>query len=114
MRRPTADGGKLGVFAANGLLRSVLTVERRKGLRGQLRPFLAGMRTLPLCGVLLCALCLKHQFWCAIRIDDVPATSQGLLRKKWSMRQMETSDTHGNLFYSKGDRFHMCSRSGTL
>ena len=21
---------------------------------------------------------------------------------------METSDTHGNLFYSKGDRFHMC------
>ena len=21
---------------------------------------------------------------------------------------METSDAHGNLFYSKGDRFHMC------
>ena len=44
----------------------------------------------------------------SMRIDDVPATSQGLLRKKWSLRQTETSDAHGNLFYSKGDRFHMC------
>ena len=39
----------------------------------------------------------------SMRIDNVPPTSQGLLRS-----QMETSDTHGNLFYSKGDRFHMC------
>ena len=34
----------------------------------------------------------------SMRIDDVPATSQGLLREKWSLRQMETSDAHGNLF----------------
>ena len=52
VRRSTGDGGKLGVFAANALLRPVLTVERRKGLQNQLRPFLAVMRTLPLCGVL--------------------------------------------------------------
>ena len=44
----------------------------------------------------------------SMRIDDVPATSQGLLRQKWSLRQTETSDTHGNPFCSKGDRFHMC------
>ena len=44
----------------------------------------------------------------SMRIDDVPSNSQGLLRKKWSLRQMETNDAHGNLFYSKGDRFHMC------
>ena len=42
MRRPTGDGGKLGVFAANAQLGPVLTVERRKGLRGQLRPFSRG------------------------------------------------------------------------
>ena len=44
----------------------------------------------------------------SMHIDDVAVTSQGLLREKWSLRQMETSDAHGNLFYSKGDRFHMC------
>ena len=44
----------------------------------------------------------------SMHIDDVPATSQGLLREKWSLRQMETSDAHGNLLHSKGDRFHMC------
>ena len=44
----------------------------------------------------------------SMHIDDVPATSQGLLREKWSLRQMETSVAHGNLLHSKGDRFHMC------
>ena len=44
----------------------------------------------------------------SMHIDDVLSTSPGLLRKKWSLRQMETSDAHGNLFHSKGDRLHMC------
>ena len=39
----------------------------------------------------------------SMHIGDVAATSQGLLRKKWSLLQMETSDAHGNLLYSKGD-----------
>ena len=50
--RPTGDGVKLCVFAVGALLRSALTVERRKGLRGQLRPFLAGIRKLLSRGVL--------------------------------------------------------------
>ena len=41
VRRSTGDGGKFGVFAADVLLRSVRTVEMRKELRCQLRPFLA-------------------------------------------------------------------------
>ena len=44
----------------------------------------------------------------SMRIDDVPATSQGLLREKWSLCQKESSDAHSNLFYSKGDRLHTC------
>ena len=61
---PSGDGGKLGVLAAKTLLRSVLTVESTKGLRGQSRPFLAGTSTstLPLCGVLGWTSCLRHQF----------------------------------------------------
>ena len=42
----------------------------------------------------------------SMHIEDVLAIPQGPLREKWSLRQMETSDAHGNLFYSKGDRFH--------
>ena len=42
----------------------------------------------------------------SMHTDDVPAISQGLLREKLSLRQMETRDAHGNLFYSKGGRFH--------
>ena len=38
----------------------------------------------------------------SMHIDDVAATSRGLLREKW----METSDADGSLPCSKGDRFH--------
>ena len=31
----------------------------------------------------------------SMHTDDVAAISQGLLREKWSLRQMETSDAHG-------------------
>ena len=129
VRRPTGDGGKLGVFAANALLRPVLTVERRKGLRGQLRPFSrwythATSLWGALASFVLETPVLVRATRCSgatcnlvsMRIDDVPATSQGLLRKKWILRQMETSNTRQSVLL-KGRPishvFHEVARSET-
>ena len=127
VRRPTGDGEKFGVFAANVPLRSVFTVERRKEFRCQLRPFLVGTCTLPYLWSASLDFVPEATVWgratrrsgttcnlVSMHIDDVAATSQGLLREKWSLRQMESSDAHGNLSYSKVTDFTCVSRGGTL